>query len=266
MSDASKQALSLQSFRSAILESNLVRNLEDLYTAFGGSKELDLSFNGIAEESQAPILNPPTPGTSLIKMNLEGYCDPILQSIVRTQKYPFSVSNLQTLSISLQRRSTAVLLTGFLDLELPSLEYLNVVDQELFLDPARTTYPTLNIAQLSSIYISLKTYGSASDHDALGWWVESLKKAKDASIETITLSITLVDYRLPPSGVPDVWSDLARVLSESAMGSIRDVVIGFSDSYNQAEARQLYKTAVETTMASLIARGIVSVLEEEYCL
>ncbi|SJL18074.1 uncharacterized protein ARMOST_21646 [Armillaria ostoyae] len=155
-----------------------------------------------------------------------------------------------------------MLLTEFLDLELPSLEYLNVVDQELFLDPARTTYPTLNIAQLRSIYISLKTYGSASDHDALGWWVESLKKAKDASIETITLSFTLVDYRLPPSGVPDVWSDLARVLSESAMGSIRDVVIGFSESYNQAEARQLYKTAVETTMASLIAREIVSVLEE----
>ncbi len=100
VSDASKQALSLQSFRSVVLESNLVRNLEDLYTAFGGSKELDLSFKGIAEESQAPILNPPAPGTSPIKTNLEGYCDPILQSIVRTQKYPFSVSNLQTLDFS----------------------------------------------------------------------------------------------------------------------------------------------------------------------
>lgn len=62
--------------------------------------------------------------------------------------------------------------------------------------------------------------------------MESLKKAKDASIQTITLSITLVDYRLSPSGVPDVWSDLARVLSESDMGSIRDVVIGFSNNYN----------------------------------
>ncbi|PBK80719.1 hypothetical protein ARMGADRAFT_1068846, partial [Armillaria gallica] len=88
-------------------------------------------------------------------MYLAGFCDAILQSIVRTQKYPFSVSNLQSLSISVQSRAMATLLEEFLDLELPSLEHLNVVvDPVLFLDPARSTYPVLNIAQLRSIHVS----------------------------------------------------------------------------------------------------------------
>ncbi len=143
VSDASKQALSLQSFRSVVPGIEPRPQSRGPVHCIRRSKELDLSFKGIAEESQAPILNPPAPGTSPIKTNLEGYCDPILQSIVRTQKYPFSVSNLQTLSISLQHRSTAVLLTEFLDLELPSLENLNVVDQMLFLGELNQVEPYL---------------------------------------------------------------------------------------------------------------------------
>ncbi len=133
MSDTSKQALSLQTFRSVILQLNIVCDPQDLYMAFGRSKELDLSFRSIMEESPAPILDPPSPGASLIKMDLEGCFDPILQAIIRTQKYPFLVCNLQTLSISLQCHSMAMLLKEILDLKLLSLVHLNVVDQVLFL-------------------------------------------------------------------------------------------------------------------------------------
>ncbi|SJL18049.1 uncharacterized protein ARMOST_21620 [Armillaria ostoyae] len=254
ISESSKEALSRHSFRSVILDTNLVTDVDSLYTVFKGSTELDLSFEGIIGESSLfTTMAPPVAGPSLVKLRLEGYSDPILQSIVDTRTYPFSVNNLRSLSIIIQHLGTVNLLKDILDLPLPSLEHLNIVYRMV------PTRPTLNILQLRSIELSL-VEGDTSDPETLKWWVENLKGATDTSMEKIILDVYLSKYQLwPLAGTNNVWSDFARVLSGSDMSHIHDVSIIFRLSYGQAENLQLYKTAVETKMASLIVGGIISI-------
>ncbi len=274
ISESSKAALSRHSFRSVVLDTNLVTDVDSLYTVFKGSTELDLSFEGvIGESSQFTTKAPPASGPSLVKLRLEGYCDPILQSIVDTQTYPFSVNNLRSLSIIIQHLPTVELLKGILDLPLSSLEHLNAAhhiggewdltycqyEADILLGSMLSTHPTLNISRLRSIDVLL-VERDTSDPETLKWWVENLKGATDASMEKIVLDVYLSKYQLRPlAGTNNVWSDFARVLSGSDMSHIRDVSINFRLPYGQAENLQLYTTGVEMKMATLIAGGIVSI-------
>ncbi|KAK0437276.1 uncharacterized protein EV420DRAFT_1588849 [Desarmillaria tabescens] len=108
VSESSKEALSQHSFRSVVLDTNLLKDVDALYTVFSGSTEFDLSFEGIIGESSPFITNmsPPASGGWLVKLSLEGFCDPILESIIETQTYPFSVNNLQSLSIIIEHQTT----------------------------------------------------------------------------------------------------------------------------------------------------------------
>ncbi|KAK0430675.1 hypothetical protein EV421DRAFT_1912619 [Armillaria borealis] len=257
ISESSKETLSWHSFRSVVLDTNLVTDVDSLYTVFKGSTDLDLSFEGIIGElSQFTTMAPPAAGPSLVKLRLEGYSDPILQSIIDTRTYPFAVNNLRSLSIIIQHLGTVDLLKDILDLPLPSLEHLSVMHRVRGIVP---THPTLNISRLRSINVSL-VEGDTSDPETLKWWVENLKGAMDTSMEKIVLDVYLSKYQLRPlAGTNNVWSDFARVLSGSDMSHICDVSIIFRLSYSQAENLQLYKTVVETKMALLIAGGIISI-------
>ncbi|PBK60399.1 hypothetical protein ARMSODRAFT_1026589 [Armillaria solidipes] len=205
ISESSKEVLSRHSFCSVVLDTNLITDVDSLYTVFKGSMELDLSFEGIIGElSQFTTMAPPAAGPSLVKLCLEGYSDPILQSIIDTWTYPFAVNNLRSLSIIIQHLGTVDLLKDILDLPLPSLEHLNIVHHVQGIVP---THPTLNISRLHSIDVSL-VEGDTSDPETLKWWVENLKGAMDTSMEKIVLDVYLSKYQLWPfAGTNNVWSD-----------------------------------------------------------
>ncbi|KAK0437273.1 uncharacterized protein EV420DRAFT_203169 [Desarmillaria tabescens] len=266
MSESSKESLSLHSFRSATVHTGYIsvwKKVADLYTMFKGSRELDLDFHGLLKDTSTPSPLIAPQGGSLVKLAVEGYYRSLLQSIIQTGTYPFSVNNLKSFSIKMFDPDEVNDLKEFLDFPLPSLEHLSVSYYSI--ESERFSYPTLNLPpNLRFLSMSIIIRGPCSISNSLRWCAKNLESARHVSLETFTINASLLDSESTEvyPNVLQFWSEFAVMLSESDFGSIRNVSLIFRPMKPEGRSvpgLELYKSAVEREMSLLITRGLVTI-------